>query len=310
MSPPQRDCRSEFHTVRGLRYHLRAWGDSGKPLLLMVHGWMDVGASFQFMVDALSDAFAGSHCIVAPDWRGYGLTERARADCYWFPDYLGDLDAIGDLLSPNAPFHLLGHSLGGNVAMMYAGIRPARVRGLVNLEGFGMPQSVAAQAPGRYAKWLDELRAGAGMRPYPSLQAVAERLMRNNPRLPAERAQWLAPHWAEADGAGGYVVRGDPAHKLTNPMLYRVDEVLACWERITAPVLAVEGSATDVAQYWGTRYTLSEYHERLKKVPHCAVKVIDGAGHMLHHEQPEQLAALIEAHLEVVEQVPAIEGTV
>ncbi|MBU6436816.1 MAG: alpha/beta hydrolase [Betaproteobacteria bacterium] len=297
MYQPRRTSTSAFVRIRGLDYHLRIWGERSRAPLVMVHGWMDVGASFQFVVDALDDAFFASHCVIAPDWRGYGLSARTAADCYWFADYLGDLDAIADHVSPSAPFDLLGHSMGGNVVMTYAGVRPQRVRSLINLEGFGLPQTVPAQAPARYAQWLDALKAGASMRPYGSLQAVAERLMANNPRLAADRAHWLAQHWAAPDGQGGYAVRGDPAHKLPTPMLYRVDEVLACWQRIGAPVLAVEGTATDVAKYWGSRYTLDEYHQRLACVPHCTVRQIDGAGHMLHHEQPEQLAALVAQHV-------------
>ena len=112
----------------------------GQPLLVMVHGFMDVGASFQFVVDAMAAAGDGARCVVAPDWRGFGRSEAPGAtDAYWFADYLGDLDALLDALSPDAPVDLLGHSMGGNVAMAYAGVRPGRVRRLVNLEGFGLP---------------------------------------------------------------------------------------------------------------------------------------------------------------------------
>jgi pimeloyl-ACP methyl ester carboxylesterase len=297
MYQPARPSTSEFVRIRGLSYHLRCWGPRDAPPLLLMHGWMDVGASFQFLVDAFDDDFFARHRFVAPDWRGYGLTDRPQADCYWFADYLGDLDAIADHLCADRPFDLLGHSMGGNVVMTYAGVRPARIRRLINLEGFGLPATEPAQAPGRYAQWLDELKAGATMRPYASLEAVAARLLANNPRLAPERAQWLAQHWAAADANGQYQVRGDPAHKLVNPVLYRVDEVLACWARIAAPVLAVEGTASDVAKYWGPRYSLEEYHRRLARVPDCTVARLDGAGHMLHHEQPQALARLIEAHL-------------
>jgi hypothetical protein len=103
--------RSRFLPVRGLRYHLREWGEPGAPMIFMLHGWMDVSASFQFVVDALD---SGWH-VMAPDWRGFGQTEW-RGDAYWFPDYLGDLDAILHACSPEEPVNLVGHSLGGNVA--------------------------------------------------------------------------------------------------------------------------------------------------------------------------------------------------
>jgi pimeloyl-ACP methyl ester carboxylesterase len=123
----------------------------------MVHGWMDVGASYQFVVDALTT----DRWVVAPDWRGFGLTPSGGADSFWFPDYLADLDALLDLLSPDAPVDLVGHSMGGNVAMMYAGIRPERIRTLVNLEGFGLPPPTTAWASGGRAstRWTSTTSA-------------------------------------------------------------------------------------------------------------------------------------------------------
>lgn len=297
----RRAARSEFFDVRGLRCHAHVWGDAalatpGRPTLLLMHGWMDVGASFQFVVDAL----AADRHVVAADWRGFGRSEPPPGtDAYWFADYLGDLDALIDRVSPEQAVDLLGHSMGGNVVTIYAGVRPGRVRRLVNLEGFGLPQTKPSQAPKRYASWLDELKTPQRLRDYASLAEVAERLRQNNPRLPADRAAWLAPHWARLDDASGrWVIQGDPAHKRANPVLYRVEEVLACWARITAPMLWVQGRETDVAKYWGDRYPLAEFEERLKAVPDVREILIDDAGHMLHHDQPQVLAGHIERFLD------------
>ena len=88
----KRNFKSEFIPVRGLQYHVQVWGEpaAGKTPLVMVHGWMDVAASFQFMVDALSQ----DHWVIAPDWRGFGLTQTPHTDNFWFPDYLADLDQL------------------------------------------------------------------------------------------------------------------------------------------------------------------------------------------------------------------------
>jgi pimeloyl-ACP methyl ester carboxylesterase len=207
-----KSSRSEFITVRGLRYHIRHWGSDDAPRLFMLHGWMDMSASFQFMVDCLRRDWH----VIAPDWRGFGLTDNSGADSYWFPDYLGDLDAILQHYSPDAPVNLLGHSMGANAVSIYAGVRPARIRKLINLEGFGLPVTRAEDAPGRYAKWLDELREAPALRHYATLADVVARLQKTNPRLTGERAAFLADHWAKQNADGAWEILGDPAHKLSS----------------------------------------------------------------------------------------------
>jgi len=186
--------------------------------------------------------------------------------------------------------------------MLYSGVRPERIRRLVNLEGFGMPATVPAMAAGRYAKWMDELkklhRGELAMHAYDSPDGVARRLMKTNPRLPQDKADWLARHWARENHQGQWVIQGDPAHKVSNAQLYRVDEVLDVYKRISMPTLAVEATESSLDQWWKGAYTLEQYHERLKVVPQVQVARIANAGHMLHHDQPEVLAALIERFLQ------------
>jgi pimeloyl-ACP methyl ester carboxylesterase len=287
--------RSGFINVRGLRYHLREWGDADADAantLIMLHGWMDVSASFQFVVDALDRGWR----IVAPDWRGFGRTDRTPTDCYWYPDYLADLEFILDDVVGQESAWLIGHSMGANVALMYAGARPQRVRAVVNLEGFGLRPTRPAQAPGRYAQWIDQLKQGGALRDYASQQEVAARLMKNNPRLSAERAAFLAQHWSEPDGAGRFRSAGDPAHRIVNPTLYRIDEVLACWKSVECPVLWVQGAQTDVLQHVGEDRSaaLKEVEIRKAALQDVQSAVVEDAGHMLHHDQPGVVARLIE----------------
>jgi pimeloyl-ACP methyl ester carboxylesterase len=282
---------SQFLDIRGLKYHVRRWPHPGAPKMVLLHGWMDVSASFQFLVDALR----GQWDVFAPDWRGYGLSAWGKSDCYWFPDYIADLEFLLDEIQPEKPLDLVAHSLGGNVAALYAGIRPGRVAKLVNLEGFGLPPTRPEQAPKRYAKWLDELRERPQLRPYENFAALAERLRKNNSRLTPERSEFLARHWGREDAGGGVVLRGDPAHKIVNPLLYRYEEVRACWQQVSAPVLWVDAAESDtLARMKMDPAQQAERRSAFRNLRHVTVPE---AGHMLHHDQPEAVARLIEEFL-------------
>ncbi|MSQ69677.1 MAG: alpha/beta hydrolase [Betaproteobacteria bacterium] len=283
---------SLYLPIRGLRYHVRRWGRDGAPKLILLHGWMDVSASFQFLVDALK----GDWQVLAPDWRGYGLTDWSGQDAYWFPDYIADLHLLLRHIEPDRPATVIAHSMGGNVAGLYAGVRPERISRMVNLEGFGLPGTDADQAPKRYSRWLSELQEHSGFRDYDSYEALAERLMKNNPRLSRDRAVFLAGHWGQEIAESGRVtLRSDPAHRRVNAVLYRVDEALACWRNITARVLWVEGEESDLHKHM--RLSADALAERKHCIPKMVEYTISGAGHMIHHDQPELLADTIERYL-------------
>lgn len=302
MYQPRRQSHSEFIPLRGLEHHVRIWGDlaGGQDPIVMLHGWMDVGASFQFVVDAMKT----DRPVIAPDWRGFGLTSSRGADNFWFPDYLADLDGLLDHYLQDRSADVVGHSMGGNISMFYAAARPERVRRLVNLEGFGMPATRPEQAPTRYAKWMDELkshrRGEMELQTYPELSGVARRLMRTNPRLPQEKADWLASHWAaqctRPDGTRAWGILGDASHKIVNANLYRVDEAVECNKAIQAPVLAVE-AADGMLKTWKKRGVEDDFVARLRQVPRLELVRLEDAGHMMHHDQPEEMAVLIEAFI-------------
>ncbi len=292
--------RTSFIRLRQLNYHVREWGTPrpGQLPLFMVHGWMDVSASFQFVVDAMQQ----DRHIIAPDWRGFGLTDVGEVDTFWYPDYLADLDALVDHFQPEGHIDLLGHSMGGTVVSMYAGARPERIRRLINLEGFGLAATNPTQAPGRYAKWLNEVKAARqgemNLRTYPDSEAVAQRMIKTNSRLSLDKAQWLAQHWAQQNSNGDWEILGHPAHKVINPYLFRVEEMLAIYQSISAPVLNVEASQNDLEKWWQGKYKLEEFHERLKHIKDIHSVTIQDAGHMMHHDQPFELAQHIEAFLQ------------
>ena len=292
--------RAQRVTLRGSSHHVLTWGDPAAPKLFLLHGWMDVGASFQFLVDALAhDWYA-----IAPDLRGYGRTDW-QPQGYWYPDYVADLEALLAVFAPGETVSLVGHSLGGNVVMHYAGIRPERVRAVVSLEGFGIVAEDPEKAPKKYRRWLDALAAPIEFKPYDNLDAVADRLQKTNPRLARDRAQFLAAHWAEALPDGRARLASDPRHKLPFPTVYRMEEVYAIWREITAPVLWVAALDSDILRRLESTTAaetdadlVAKIRRRLAHVAHGQLVTIVDAGHMLHHDQPVAVAAAIEPFLE------------
>jgi pimeloyl-ACP methyl ester carboxylesterase len=286
--------RSEFHTIRSIRHHVRLWGDADKPKLFLLHGWMDVSASFQFLVDELKRDWL----VIAPDWRGFGLSDWTR-EGYWFQDYYADLDAVLDIYSPQQAINLVGHSMGGNIACAYAGIRPARVRKLISLEGFGMARNTPDMAPARYARWLDQLKEPPSFKPYASFEAVAQRLRKNNSRLTEDKARFLAQHWAQLTENNEIALRFDPRHKIVNPIMSQTDQLIECWKRITCPTLWVMSSDGALQDGRGWRKdTPAQLSERKQAFRDFHEALLEDCGHMMHHDQPEKLAAIIEAFLQ------------
>ena len=273
--------------MRDIACHVTEWGEDGAPLLVYLHGWADTGATFQFVVDALKCSWH----VVAPDLRGFGRTD---CDCtsYWFPDYLADLAELLEVLSPDAPVVLVGHSMGGNIASLFAGVLPERVRALVNIEGFGLPDADPGEAPQRYRAWIEGMRGADSFSTYAEMRLLAERIARRHRDMDMGRAMFVARHWARERFDGKVVLRADPRHRLPNPVLYRRAEAEACWRAIAAPVLVVTGGASEFAArgLGGLAAVL----------PQATSVVIDDAGHMLHFERPGALAAAIEGFLGTV----------
>jgi len=273
-----------------MHYNVRHWGSEGAPRVVMLHGWMDSSATFQFVVDAFSQAWH----VISPDLRGFGESDWLQRP-YWFPDYYADLECVLDHYSPGAPVRLVGHSMGANIAAMYAAARPARVKQIAVLDFLGLLASEPEDAPGRLAGWLDELREAPRMRVYRDRGALARRLMTANARLTPARAEFLAAHVARVRADGQIEMACDPWHKMVSPTLYRVEESMAAWRAIAAPVLILIADEGYVHDRFGPQP--DELRRRLDCFRNVTVETIAGAGHNLQHDQPERVAAALERFL-------------
>ena len=285
---PQLMRRKARYSIRGFDYAVSEWGERGKPMFFWLHGWGDCSATFQFVVDRLQ----GDWHVIAPDFRGFGES-RGKAAAYWFPDYLADLDALLRIYSPDERVRLVGHSMGANIAGLYAGSFPERVSTFVNIEGFGLRDTSPGEAPGRYRQWIEASRETQAYSEYEDFNAFATRLRKRNPRMSEAAAEFVARCWAsEQDGRIG--LRADPLHKLPNPILYRRAEAEACWRQVSAPVLLVAGGESAFA---GGDHDFLDTGSLDLPFQGARRHVIDAAGHMMHFEAPAELAEVIEGFL-------------
>ena len=286
---PRRPPLRHSVELRSAQFNLYEWpAESQTPAatLLMLHGWLDSAETFQF----LADHFPSRYRLLALDQRGFGRSGWASGG-YWFPDYLADVDALLDRFVPDGAISLLGHSMGGNVASLYAGTRPERVRHLLNLEGFGLAPTESSQAPRHYRKWLDQLRTTQTFPTYASWQAFIEVLLKRNPRLNPDHAEFIAHAWGRLQEDGRVGLRADPAHRRVNPVLYRLEEAQACWRAITADVLFIIGRESDLVE---RVVGLPKIEAQIESnFPAASVRYLSDTGHMMHHERPAEVAALI-----------------
>jgi pimeloyl-ACP methyl ester carboxylesterase len=290
MYQPRNISRPQFLQVRGLRYHIRIWGsEAGLPLILL-HGGLDASPSFQFLVDCLERDW----CIAALDWRGHGKSESAPQG-YWFPDYVADLDSVLDQLFPNKAVPLIGHSLGGNVACIYAGLKPERVTRLISLDGFGLPDRDPADAPRQLRRWLESWREEPRLhKTYGSFTEMAARLSGMNPRLDEGKALFLASEVSERLPDGRFAWAFDPRHRAPFATLHRKAEWAACLAAVRAPALFIGSDKPFPPSLASEPEGLAA---RVAAIPGARFERIAGASHNLHHDEPEAVAQLIETFL-------------
>ena len=282
--------RTEKITVRGLRYNVRHWGAAEVPAVFFLHGRLDCSPTFQFVVDALQQSWH----VIAPDWRGYGESEWL-AQPYFLPDFYADLHALLEHYSPHRPARIVAHSMGANIAGIYAGVRPERVAQLVMLDFLGLKRGLDDSAPRLLDAWLNSIRK----EPVPGIFMhpgdLAGRLLDLNPRLTPERAEFLSWSTSRVRDDGLLDLACDPWHRVPVPTVYHTEDAMACWEKISAPVLLLIAEHGLVHQRFGN--DPEEFARRLACFRQLTRHTIPDAAHNVQHDQPEQVAARIEAFL-------------
>jgi pimeloyl-ACP methyl ester carboxylesterase len=286
MYEPVSKSSTQKLNVRGIEYAVHCWGNPNALPVFALHGWADSGLSFQFLADALcNDCY-----LIAPDWRGFG-DSAWNLQGYWFPDYLADLDVLLEHYSPDKPVTLLGHSMGGNVACLYAGSRPKRVSRLISMDVFGIEDTNPSDAPHCYEKWMQQIREQSAFSSYEKLEQLIEHIKKLAPGIDKKHAEFIAISWSQPSAEGnGFTIKADPAHKKINPVLYRREEARACWSRITASTLFIFG---EDSRFFKSYFKDGFQQECQQCFQSLTEKTVSDAGHMLHLQQPEKLAEIL-----------------
>lgn len=281
-------------TFRSLGLELRcaAWGDPAAPAVVLLHGFQDHGRSW----DRVARILAARYHVLCPDQRGFGQSGWVGAGgSYHFYDYFMDLDALLGAAGL-ARAHLVGHSMGANVAAGFAGAFPERVGRVALIEGLGMPDNAPEDAPLRIRRWIagtrkHEERQG---RPLASLQEAAARLRQGNSALSEEAALGLAAHGTRPHPSGGLAWSFDPLHRAPSAKPFYLSEWRAFWRRVPGPVLVVAGGRSP--------FRLPDVDARLAELDRPVVEVLPDAGHNVHHDAADALAALLLRHLDGAEE--------
>ena len=279
----QRSPTSHSYFSKRLRLHYLDWGNETAPPLLMIHGNRDHCHNWDWMADRLADQYH----ILAPDLRGHGDSQWNVGSAYAISEFVYDIAQLVRQ-TRTAPVRIVAHSLGGNVALQYAGVFPHEVVRLVSIEGYGLPggRRTPLSPVEQLHSWIELGRAMSGRSPrrYPSLDVAFERMQAANPHLSPEQARHLTVHGSNQNEDGSYSWKFDNYVHLHDAWDFGRDQVRALWSEIACPVLLISG-----AESWAAR-TGPDLLRDFRDARH---EIVPNAGHWVHHDQLDIVSALV-----------------
>jgi len=275
----------------GLTSHLLEWGSGESALdhtVLLLHGWLENAWAWETTAEA---GLAGRFHLISVDLRGHGDSDRVgTGGGYHLADYLADLHDLIPLVA-RARLSLVGHSMGGAIAGVYAGTCPERISRLALLEGTGLPRP--GGGPGRVARWLRE-RERVRERPqrsYASMEEAAARLRETDPSLRPALALRLAEKGTAPGSDGRLRFKHDPRLTAGRPCAFDVEHARLFWAKVACPVLILEGARSEI------RLSEEEGRRRWSSFPTWRHTVLPDAGHMMQRHQPDALATVLREFL-------------
>jgi pimeloyl-ACP methyl ester carboxylesterase len=237
---------SHIYFSQRLRLHYVAWGDPDAPPLLLIHGGRDHCRCWDWVAEDLR----GDYRVLAPDLRGHGDSQWAPGGSYYLVDFVYDVVQLVRQTQLTG-LTIIAHSLGGSIALLYAGLFPDTVRKLVVIEGLGPPPKMVKErinipVSGRMQNWIDDLQKLASRAPrrYPSLQAAFERMREENPHLTEAQAKHLTFHGSHQNEDGTYSWKFDNYIRVIAPINVSESEQIGLWRSIACPTLLVNGTGS------------------------------------------------------------------
>ncbi len=282
---------SHTYFSQRLRLHYVDWGNAGRPPLLLIHGGRDHCRNWDWTAAALRDEWH----VIAPDLRGHGDSQWSQDGSYTMAGYIYDL---AHLIHQQqlAPVTIVAHSLGGNVALRYAGIYPETVAKLVAIEGLGPPSRALAERfstpiAGRVDEWIREQRGLAGRMPrrYASIEDAFRRMQEENPHLSAEQARHLTVHGVSQNEDGTYSWKFDNYVRVWFPYDMSHGDITDLWSRISCPTLLLYGKESKFGD------PAEDGRDRLFR--QAEVVGIERAGHWLHHDRLDEFLRIVREFL-------------
>jgi pimeloyl-ACP methyl ester carboxylesterase len=282
---------SQSYISQRLRLHYVDWGNPTAPPLLLIHGGQDHCRNWDWVAQELR----GDYHIIAPDLRGHGDSAWSPSGEYGMSAYVYD---IAQLIHQQnlAPVRIIAHSMGGNVALRYAGVYPETVSKLVSIEGLGpspamMRRREETSAPKRLRGWIEQKRGFAGRTPrrYATIEDAFHRMQEENKHLTPEQARYLTVHGAAQNEDGTYSWKFDNYCRSNSPTDLAPKDLHEVWSNIACPVLFVNGKES-----WASN---PEKDGRMKHFRNGRVVEFEGAGHWVHHDRLDAFMETVRAFL-------------
>jgi len=274
---------SHFYYSQRMKLHYLDWGNPEAPPLLLVHGNRDHCHNWDWVARELCDDYH----IIAPDFRGHGDSDWVVGSTYSHTEYVYDLAQL--IHQQNlAPLHIVAHSLGGGVALRYAGVYPENVKKLVVIEGTGGPAWMYQKRPTheRLKDWIEGTRKMSGRMPkrYERLEEAYDRMQSANSHLKPQQARHLTDHGSNQNEDGTYSWKFDNYTHVMSPFDMNHEETRELWNRIDCPILLISGSES-----WHNQRK-DDPAEHFQNAEHVIVK---NAGHWVHHDQLVEFTGLV-----------------